>query len=256
MTAPLVALAAVAVAVAAAVRSTWSPCGWSMLSTITPLAEQSRGHRYRSTAAWFVVGGLVGGITLGLGAALLAGLVGWIGPAASVALGIGAVAAAVCACSDLGLLGFRLPGTVRQVNEVWLGRYRAWVYGSGFGWQVGVGVATFLMTAGVYLVIVLAALAGSPTVAVGIGALFGLVRGLAILLGASIRTPDDLVRFHRTFDRLGEPTRRVVIAVQYVVAAVLAAVAWNVAVPLVAAAIIGAIAVATATRRAPEPAAG
>jgi hypothetical protein len=253
MTALLVAVAAV-VAVASAIRSTWSPCGWSMLSTITPLAEQSRGHRYRTTAAWFVLGGLVGGITLGLGAAAVAVLVGWIGPAGSVSLGIAAVAAAVCASSDLGLLGFRLPGTVRQVNEVWLGRYRAWVYGSGFGWQVGVGLATFLMTAGVYLVVVLAALTGSPVAAIALGALFGLVRGLAILLGAAIRTPDDLVRFHRTFDRLGEPTRRAVIAVQYVAAAVLATAAWNVAVPIVAAAVIGGTAVATA--RAPEPAAG
>ena len=44
------------VAVVAAARSTWSPCGVSMLATVTPLAEQGRGHRYRSTATWFIVG--------------------------------------------------------------------------------------------------------------------------------------------------------------------------------------------------------
>ena len=56
-------IAAVAslVALAAAVRSTWSPCGLSMLSTITPLSEQAKGHSYRSTAAWFVLGATVGG---------------------------------------------------------------------------------------------------------------------------------------------------------------------------------------------------
>ena len=42
------------VAVAAAVRSTWSPCGLSMLSTITPFGERAKGHSYRATAAWFV----------------------------------------------------------------------------------------------------------------------------------------------------------------------------------------------------------
>ncbi len=49
-------LAAVVVAVAAAGRSTWSPCGLSMLSTITPLGERARGHRWGATAAWFVAG--------------------------------------------------------------------------------------------------------------------------------------------------------------------------------------------------------
>ena len=57
--------------VAAAVRSTWSPCGLSMLSTITPFGERGRGHAYRATATWFVVGAAGGGATLGL---LMAGL--------------------------------------------------------------------------------------------------------------------------------------------------------------------------------------
>ncbi len=42
------------IAIAAAARSTWSPCGLSMLSTITPLAERSRGHRFGVTASWFI----------------------------------------------------------------------------------------------------------------------------------------------------------------------------------------------------------
>jgi hypothetical protein len=253
MTALLVAVAAV-VAVAAAIRSTWSPCGWSMLSTITPLAEQTRGHRYRSTAIWFIVGGVVGGLTLGLGAAALAAVVSWIGLSASVVVGLGALAALVSATSDLGPGGFRIPGSVRQVNEVWLGRYRSWVYGSGFGWQIGVGVATFLMTASVYLVIVLAALTGSPLAALGIGAVFGLVRGLAILLGASITTPEQLVAFHRRFDQAAEPVRRGVIGVQLAAAVVLSVATGNIVVPIVGAVVIAGLAVATSTRRAAEPA--
>ena len=43
------------------------------LATIaTPLAERGRGHRYRSTATWFIIGGTVGGATLGLVMATLA----------------------------------------------------------------------------------------------------------------------------------------------------------------------------------------
>ena len=54
-------------AVAVTVRSTWSPCGLSMLSTVTPLAERGRGPPLRATAAWFVVGAIAGGATLGAG---------------------------------------------------------------------------------------------------------------------------------------------------------------------------------------------
>jgi hypothetical protein len=45
-------LAAGVVAVMSAVRSTWSPCGLSMLASITPLSEVGRGHRYRTTPCW------------------------------------------------------------------------------------------------------------------------------------------------------------------------------------------------------------
>jgi hypothetical protein len=65
----------VVVAVAAAVRSTWSPCGQSMLSQLTPVGEASRGYRYRTTAIWFVIGAVVGGATLGAVMAALAVLV-------------------------------------------------------------------------------------------------------------------------------------------------------------------------------------
>ena len=67
-----ITLTASIVALAAAVRSTWSPCGLSMLSTITPIGERAKGHSYRSTAAWFVFGAVVGGATLGAAVAVLA----------------------------------------------------------------------------------------------------------------------------------------------------------------------------------------
>ena len=50
----LLLVAAASCAVAAALRSTWSPCGLSMLSKITPLAEPTRNYTYRGTVAWFV----------------------------------------------------------------------------------------------------------------------------------------------------------------------------------------------------------
>ena len=61
----LLTFAAAGTALVAAARSTWSPCGLSMLSSITPFGEKSRGNRYPVTAAWFVVGAAAGGATLG-----------------------------------------------------------------------------------------------------------------------------------------------------------------------------------------------
>jgi hypothetical protein len=198
----LVILAAV-VAVSAAVRSTWSPCGQSMLSTITPLAERTRGHRFRVTATWFVIGATAGGATLGAGTALLAAAASTFLDSTSAAVIAATFAfAAIAAASDLHVFGKGLSFHCRQVNELWLNRYRAWVYGAGFGWQIGVGVATFIMTAGIYLMIALAVLTASPAAALGIGVLFGFTRGLAVIPARGITTPESLRSFHRQFDAL------------------------------------------------------
>ena len=224
----LVALAVV-VAVAAAIRSTWSPCGQSMLSTITPLAERTRGHRFGVTAIWFVAGATVGGATLGVGAALLAALLGaTVEVSSSSALAIAAVLAAIAVASDLRVLGFQIPYHCRQVNELWLNRYRPWVYGAGFGWQVGVGVATFIMTAGVSLMVALAVLTTNPLAALGVAVVFGIVRGLAVVPARRITTPEALRRFHQRFDALGPSTRRFMIVIELAVSLVAAVAAWGV----------------------------
>ena len=72
--------------------------------------------------------------------------------------------------SDTRLGGFRLPFHSRQVNERWLDQFRPWVYGAGFGWQIGAGLVTYIKTAALYLMIVLAALTASPATALAIGA--------------------------------------------------------------------------------------
>lgn len=193
------ALTASAVAVVAAFRSTWSPCGLSMLSTITPLAEQGRGHRYRSTVTWFVVGSVLGGASLGVVMALLAAGVGALTAPGTVLAVVAVAAGAVTLAADTRIGGFRIPVHHRQVNERWLDQFRPWVYGAGFGWQIGAGLATYIKTCAVYLMIVLAALTGSPAVAVLVGIFFGLVRGLAVFLGRRITTPAALADFHRRF---------------------------------------------------------
>jgi hypothetical protein len=195
----LLTLTAAAIAVVAAAASTWSPCGVSMLSTLTPLAERARGHRYTRTAAWFVAGSILGGASLGLVMAALAVEVRATGADAALLAAAACAACALVAAADARLGGFHLPVHHRQVNERWLDQFRPWVYGAGFGWQIGAGLVTYIKTGALYLMIVLAALTADPWVAVSIGALFGLVRGLAVLLGRGITTAQALTTFHRRF---------------------------------------------------------
>lgn len=244
----LIALAAV-VAVGAAVRSTWSPCGLSMLSTITPMAERSRGRNWYTTAAWFLLGAVLGGATLGLLAAALAALVGVLSLSTSTVLVVATLLAIVGVGLDMGLLGTEMPHHRRQVDEVWLDQYRSWVYGAGFGWQIGTGLATYIMTAAVYLTVALAALTGRPLVAFGLCVLFGLTRGLAIFLGVRLTDPDRLRVFHRRFEEAGPTVKWAVIGLQAVVA-VIAAAAVS---PLVGVAIAVALAAATFVLRARVP---
>jgi hypothetical protein len=214
---------ALLVAVVAAARSTWSPCGLSMLSSITPFGERSRGHRYGFTAAWFIAGAVAGGATLGAGAAGLAVAVRACDATRHRSMVI-ALVAVVGAAVDAGLFGQVLPLVRRQVDDRWMSRYRRWVYASGFGWQIGVGLATYVMTAAVFLVVVMAALTGSPLAAVLLCAFFGLVRGSTVLLTAGATGPARLRALHRGLERVAPAVWVSAVAGQLVVA--LTAAAW------------------------------
>lgn len=223
MTTDVLAVAAGVLCLAVAARSTWSPCGLSMLATITPLAERGRGHRYGRSAAWFVAGGLVGGATLGAFAGALAAAVRAVDPSTASLAAVALAGAVVTFVAELGLGGFRLPVHHRQVNERWLDQFRPWVYAGGFGWQVGTGLATYIMTPALYLVILLSMLTAAPWVALTVGALFGLTRGLAVLLGRRITDPASLAQFHRRFHDAEPKVRRLLVTVE---GAVTFACAW------------------------------
>jgi hypothetical protein len=240
----VVVVATVALAIVGGLRGVWSPCGLSMLSTITPIGERGRGNRYATTARWYVVGALAGGLCLGAAAALLAAVFGLHGATRPVIISAGAL---VAAASDARVAGFALPTHRRQVNERWLDQYRPWVYGGGFGWQIGTGFATYITTAAVYLLVVVLAVGGNPMLAVVGGALFGLTRGLAVLLTRGVRTPDDLRGVHAAVQEAGPVLHDVVLAVEVSVGAAAAA---SVALPLgLLAATVGVAVLAHARRR-------
>lgn len=214
--------AVVAVAIVAtvlgAVRSTWSPCGLSMLSSMTPVTERARGHRYWLTASWYLLGALVGGASIGAVLALLASGVGLVGPGDTLILSVLAVVALLTAMSDLRV-GPDLPIHRRQVDEEWFSRYRRWVYASGFGWQIGTGLFTYITTACLYLIVVVAALSADPLFAFAIGVGFGTLRGLAVLIGVPLRDFSTVARLHERLDRWAEPSRVLTGLVQLALAA-------------------------------------
>jgi hypothetical protein len=222
VTALITVLAGVAV-LGAAARSTWSPCGLSMLSTITPLSERAKGHSYRTTATWFIVGATVGGAFLGSVMALGAVGVRSLHLSGMALATVALATALIAAVSDSGVVGLRVPIHRRQVNERWLDHYRPWVYGAGFGWQIGTGVATYITSACIYLVIVLGALTTVPLAAFLLGTLFGLLRGFAVLLTRNQTSPAGLRAFHRAFAAAGPKVARLVVGLEIALSVVLAA---------------------------------
>ncbi|MET0865761.1 MAG: hypothetical protein ABWZ98_15635 [Nakamurella sp.] len=219
---PLYITVTAVITIAAAARGVWSPCGLSMISAINPFSEKARGNRYWLTACWFVLGSTVGGLLLGGLTAVLAALAGLFAETGELLVVIGVVGALLALLSDSRLTSFQLPEHPRQVNEQWLGRYRRWAYAAGFGIQIGFGFATYIMTAAVYLAAILGALSGSVTMALAVGATFGVTRGLAVLLSSRAENPADLRRLHRRIDLFTTRSLQLVMVIEAGAAVLLA----------------------------------
>ena len=175
-----------------------------MLTSISPLGERARGNRWWLTVWWLSLGAVLGGA--GIGVAL--GAIGQsLAGSGSDGVRLAVLAGACAAAAAWDLSGRRMPGR-RQVNEDWLVSYRSWVYGAGFGLQLGAGVATVVNTALVPLFMLAALLAGNVTAGLVIGAAFGAARGGSVVLGSRVRTTDDLRRLHRRLDLHADRARR------------------------------------------------
>jgi hypothetical protein len=174
-----------------------------MLASIHPLGERVRRNRWWLTAAAHVVASALGGALAGT----VLGLMGRF--TLGAAPGRVWVVIAVCAlAAAVDGSGRRPPWPVRrQVDDGWLPRYRGWVYGAGFGFQLGLGVVTIVTTAAVPAAWVLALLTASPVAGAGVGLAFGLSRGLPVLATAGVDTPGRLWSFQRRF-QAGEAAAR------------------------------------------------
>jgi hypothetical protein len=140
-----------------------------------------------------------------------------------------AVIAGTAAAVDAGAFGAVIPIWRRQLNDAWMSRYRGWVYGAGYGWQLGVGVATYIMTAAVFAVPLLGVLTGDAMAALAICTLFGLVRGFVVLLTARAGSPAQLRALHRRFAEWGSSVRLAEIGVELAVVFAVLAAQWSLA---------------------------
>ena len=175
-----------------------------MLTSISPLGERARGNRWWLTVSWLALGAVLGGAAVGVAlGALGQALAGSLDDGVRLVLLAGACVAA--AAWDMS--GRQLPGR-RQVNEDWLVAYRSWVYGAGFGLQLGAAVATVVNTALVPLFMLAALLAGELAAGLVIGAAFGAARGASMALSSRVRTADDLRQLHRRLDLHADRARR------------------------------------------------
>lgn len=182
-----------------------------MLSSIHPFGERSRNSRWWLTVTAYLTGSIAGGALTGAAFGLVGEL---LDPVVSprTALVILGVAAAVGILADQRRFGLRLPGLQRQVNERWLMAYRGWVYGIGFGFQLGLGLATIVITSTVWLTWLAVVLAGSWTTGLLIGGLFGLARGGFIFTTARVDSPDRLRSLHRTIAAQAAPVHQATMA--------------------------------------------
>jgi hypothetical protein len=164
-----------------------------MLASITPLGERGRQSHWTVTVAAFALGAT----GAGAGAGALLGALGSLLPGhAGSHARTAVIAAAVIAAVAVDLRTATVPGPRRQVDERWLDRYRGWVYGLGFGSQLGLGIVTVVTSAATYVVLLCALASGDPVTGAAIMGLYGALRGLTPLLAAGVRTPQHLMALH------------------------------------------------------------
>lgn len=181
-----------------------------MLGSITPLGERSRGRRWGVTVTAFALAAVTAGAAAG---AVLGAAGGLAGLDAGLRLWLLGAAVAVAIAVDVAP-GLHVPGPRRQVNEEWLHRYRGWVYGAGFGLQLGLGVTTIVSTAAVYATAAAAALTGSAAAGAVVGAAFGAARAVTLLAAGRVREPRGPAVLDRRLHAWERPARAAALAAE------------------------------------------
>jgi hypothetical protein len=164
----------IAAAFVAGLTGAWSPCGFSMVST---LGEHARGRGATAAAcAAFVPGALLGGVVTFGGLALVGALLG----SGGIALGVAAAVAAAAALMELA--GVRIaPQIRRQVPEHWRRVLPLPLAAAGYGVLLGLGFTTFVLTFAVPALAGVSLAVGDPVTGALVGLAFGAGRALPVV---------------------------------------------------------------------------
>jgi hypothetical protein len=181
-----------------------------VLASITPLGERGRRSHWAVTVAAFALGATLAGAVAG---ALLGALGTLLPGGADGHVRTAVIAVALIAALVLDVSRTAVPGPRRQVDERWLDRYRGWIYGLGYGSQLGLGIVTVITSAATYVVLLAAFVSGRPAIGAAIMGLYGALRGLTPLLAAGVRTPQQLVGLHARLRGAEPATARAAAAV-------------------------------------------
>jgi hypothetical protein len=168
-----------------------------MLASINPLGERGRHQHFPTTVSAFITMSTLAGAALGM----LLGVTGTLFADARLALVLIAALALAGLALDRETFGLRVPGPRRQVEENWLTKYRGWVYGAGFGAQLGLGFTTIVTASATWIAFACALLCGSPLGGALIGATYGLVRAVPVLMTARVHEPSALRMLMRRLER-------------------------------------------------------
>lgn len=172
-------------AFAGGLLSTWSPCGYSSLSTLRPAGA----YGVRSVLGWtptlvmhgvgYAAGALLLGGALGLAAMALPfeGYAGWpVVLLGAVAVGFG--------LDQLRLFLMPYPQRKAQVPHDARARYPMWVIGLLYGFSLGLNFVTYVRTPILYIVVGAALISGSLTTALLLFGALNLGRFAPLLVNA------------------------------------------------------------------------
>lgn len=169
-----------------------------MIGTIVvPIVHGNKSTRERTAiVGWHVVGALVGGSVLGLGAAtigLALGTDALVRDHQAAAVALLAAAAVVLAAREIGWVHFPLPQRRKQVPSRW----RFWRSPSKVGFMYGVGlgfgVLTFISSATFHLTLLWVGASGDLLGGVVLFGAYGAARAVPVVAGAfgGLRSRDD-----------------------------------------------------------------
>jgi hypothetical protein len=171
-------LTLLAVAFVAGVAGTWSPCGFSIIETIS---APRRGTVL--SCVTFAAGACSGGAaTFGAVAVLGAAVFPSGGRLAAIVVSVVAVATAIAEARGLAIA----PQIRRQVPEHWRRVLPLPAAAALYGVLLGSGFATFVYTFAVWSVATIAFILGSPTLGLFVGLAFGIGRALPVAVIAPI----------------------------------------------------------------------